>query len=184
MNADFQVTINEWSMYINIAYRFLIQHSNSNSNTLHPFIDSWSHHITSSNMHRALSFPSTTINASSVLLVEGDFTTVFSSSGNKTFDIILTYFFIDTARNLMAYFDTIHRLLKPGGLWINFGPLLYGTGPFVQLSLEEIVAVTKAMGFEYVLMCLVVRGAVSRLLTTVTVPLGVCRLFTASMKGP
>ena len=49
----------------------------------------------------------------------------------------------------MGHFDTIHRILKPGGFWINFGPLLYGTGPFVQLSLEEIVAVTEAMGFEY-----------------------------------
>lgn len=49
----------------------------------------------------------------------------------------------------MSYFDTIHRLLKPGGRWMNLGPLLYGTGPFVQLSLDEIVAVVEEMGFIF-----------------------------------
>lgn len=49
----------------------------------------------------------------------------------------------------MSYLDTIKKVLKPGGHWVNLGPLLYGTGPFVQLTLEEIVQVTEAMGFEY-----------------------------------
>jgi hypothetical protein len=43
----------------------------------------------------------------------------------------------------------LERLLKPGGYWINFGPLLYGTGPFVQLSLDEILTVVEQMGFEF-----------------------------------
>lgn len=49
----------------------------------------------------------------------------------------------------MSYFETIVRILKPGGYWINFGPLLYGSAPFVQLSLEEIAAAAKAMGFSF-----------------------------------
>jgi N2227-like protein len=31
----------------------------------------------------------------------------------------------DTAPVVMDYIETIHRLLKPGGVWINLGPLLY-----------------------------------------------------------
>ena len=50
----------------------------------------------------------------------------------------------------MSYFDTIHATLKPGGYWVNFGPLLWGTAPFVQLSLDEIVTITQSMGFEFV----------------------------------
>ncbi|KAL6408279.1 hypothetical protein AUP68_08134 [Ilyonectria robusta] len=99
-------------------------------------------------MHRKLSFPDADINASSVVMVEGDFTTAFQNQAGN-YDVVVTYFFIDTARNLMSYFDTIKKVLKPGGYWINLGPLLYGTGPFVQLSLEEIVLVTEAMGFQY-----------------------------------
>lgn len=66
------------------------------------------------------------------------------------YDAIVTHFFIDTARNLMSYLDTIYALLRPGAYWINFGPLMYGTGPWVQLPLKELVQVIKAMGFEFV----------------------------------
>lgn len=136
-------------MYMNIAYRFLEANRARHAQTLHPFIDSWSHQISETNMLRALPFPNANINASSVVLVEGDFTTAFRTGGSGVYDVIVTYFFIDTARNLMSYFDTIKMLLKPGGYWINLGPLLYGTSPFVQLTLEEILVVTEAMEFEY-----------------------------------
>jgi len=95
-----------------------------------------------------VTFPDQAVNASSVLLVEGDFTTVFQGSRN-TFDFIITHFFIDTARNLISYLETIHATLRKGGYWINSGPLLYGTGPWVQLSLGEIVAVSEQLGFEF-----------------------------------
>ncbi|KAF4981172.1 hypothetical protein FZEAL_2972 [Fusarium zealandicum] len=143
-----EVTVNEWSMYMNVAYRLVEANRARNSHSFHPFVDGWSHHATEADMNRELIFPDVGINASSVVLVEGDFTTAFlDKTGN--FDVVVTYFFIDTARNLMSYLDSIKRVLKPGGHWVNFGPLLYGTGPFVQLSLDEIVRVTEAMGFEY-----------------------------------
>ncbi|KAF5010751.1 hypothetical protein FDECE_3106 [Fusarium decemcellulare] len=146
--GGFEVTINEWSMYMNLAYRFVEENRSRNSFSFHPFVDGWSHHATEADMTRELIFPDVGINASSVVMVEGDFTTAFNDKVGK-FDVVVTYFFIDTARNLMSYLDTIKKVLKPGGHWINLGPLLYGTGPFVQLSLEEILRVAEAMGFEY-----------------------------------
>ena len=83
--------------------------------------------------------------------MEGDFTRVFNRHSEKgKYDVVATLFFIDTARNLISYFETIHSLLKKGGLWINFGPLLYGSAPWVQLTLDEIVLVIESMGFELV----------------------------------
>lgn len=134
-------------MYMNIAYRYLASRAAINSIAFHPFIDSLSHHLTTQDLLRSVQAPEVQPN-SSVLLVEGDFTTAFSKQPADC-DVIVTHFFIDTARNVMSYFDTIHRLLKPGGHWINFGPLLWGTAPFVQLSLDEIVAVVESMGFEF-----------------------------------
>lgn len=32
---------------------------------------------------------------------------------------------VDTAPNIVEYIETIYKLLKPGGVWINLGPLLY-----------------------------------------------------------
>lgn len=139
-------------MYMNLAYRYLEANPRVASSNVHPFIDNWSHHATTADMFRGVTFPDRAIDPSAVLLVEGDFTNVFTSTHNNRrqhFDVIVTHFFIDTARNLMAYFDTIQALLPVGGYWVNFGPLLYGTGPYVQLSLEEIVSVVTAMGFEF-----------------------------------
>ncbi|KAK0613562.1 N2227-like protein-domain-containing protein [Immersiella caudata] len=145
----FDVTNNEWSMYQNVVYRFLETNGGRrHQNVVYPFLDSWSHHKTTSDMLRGVSFPDVAMNASAVVLVEGDFTTAFMGEAGH-FDVVVTHFFIDTARNLMSYLDTIFRILKPGGHWINFGPLLYGSAPFVQLSLDEIVAVAEAMGFQF-----------------------------------
>ncbi|AJT27795.1 hypothetical protein H816_YJM1418N00234 [Saccharomyces cerevisiae YJM1418] len=40
-------------------------------------------------------------------------------------DVVVTNFFIDTGSNILDYLDTIGHVLKPGGIWCNFGPLLY-----------------------------------------------------------
>lgn len=142
------MTNNEWSMYQNVAYRFVEKNPHRDDSIVYPFIDSWSHHKTTADMLRAVPFPEISLDAGAVVLVEGDFTTVFRDNA-ASFDVVVTHFFIDTARNLMSYLDTIFRILKPGGHWINFGPLLYGSAPFVQLSLEEIITVAEAMGFVF-----------------------------------
>ncbi|TPX07582.1 uncharacterized protein E0L32_010681 [Thyridium curvatum] len=149
LGGGLEVTVNEWSMYMNAAYRFLTSSRPRAPLHLHPFIDGWSHHRTTADQLRAVPFPDADPLAHDVLLVEGDFTTVFAAK-RAHYDAVLTFFFIDTARNLMAYLETVRAVLAPGGHWVNFGPLLYGTGPFVQLSLEEVVAVAEAMGFEFV----------------------------------
>lgn len=147
--GGFDVTVNERSMYMNLAYRFLEAHPRPGLKSLHPFIDSWSHHATNADMFRGVSFPDVRVNTSAVFLVEGDFVSEFQGRRGQ-YDAVITHFFIDTARNVMSYFDTIHATLKPGGYWVNFGPLLWGTAPFVQLSLDEIIAITQSMGFEFV----------------------------------
>ncbi|KAL4738231.1 N2227-like protein-domain-containing protein [Aspergillus similis] len=150
--GGFEVTINEWSAYMNLIHRYAVQIHAPNSLTYRPYIDWWSHHATTSDMQRAVSFPDFIPRPSSkasVVMIEGDFTTVFEESDSSTYDIIVTFFFIDTARNLVNYLETIYRLLKPGGRWVNLGPLLYGTGPWLQLSVDEIVKLSEALGFEF-----------------------------------
>ncbi|CAO2647509.1 Nn.00g084310.m01.CDS01 [Neocucurbitaria sp. VM-36] len=70
------------------------------------------HHATPEHMFRQVTVPDSQP-APSVLLVEGDLNTAFNCQDGNS-DIIVTHFFIDTARSFMAYFDTIHRLLNPG----------------------------------------------------------------------
>ncbi|KAF3937543.1 hypothetical protein ABW19_dt0202449 [Dactylella cylindrospora] len=56
----------------------------------------------------------------------GEFVESYNTYEAKgTFDCVATCFFIDTARNLMTYLETIRNVLVDGGVWINNGPLLW-----------------------------------------------------------
>jgi len=86
-------------------------------------------------------------------MTAGEFLEVYGEQ-RGCWDALVTCFFLDTAPVVFEYMETIHRLLRPGGIWINFGPLLYhwkGGGPMgvgeeederfrrsVELSWEEI----------------------------------------------
>nr|CAG8533836.1 8517_t:CDS:2 [Entrophospora candida] len=88
-------------------------------------------------------------------MVAGDFTEVYGDSQHiGKWDCIVTSFFIDTAKNIIEYIELFHRILKPGGLWINIGPLLYHyentPGEMsIELSLEEVKMVVKKTGFQF-----------------------------------
>ncbi|KAF2436934.1 N2227-like protein [Tothia fuscella] len=133
--GGYEVTVNEWSLFMNVAYRFLEAQSFSGPYSFHPFVDSGSHHATTADSERAVSFPDQRMN-NSVLMVEGDFTTAFQNAKGN-FDFVITHCFIDTARNLIAFLETIHSTLHRD------------TGPSVQLSLDEIIAVSEHMGLQF-----------------------------------
>ncbi|KAI1936346.1 hypothetical protein LOZ66_004806 [Ophidiomyces ophidiicola] len=62
----------------------------------------------------------------SMSMTAADFLIQYSEVENKdAFDAVATVFFIDTAPNLIRYIETIHYCLRPGGIWINVGPLLW-----------------------------------------------------------
>lgn len=69
----------------------------------------------------------------------------------NVFDTVVTPWFIDVngkdARVLIA---KVQRLLKPGGLWLNTGPLLYGSDipPSRRYSHSEICELMTLAGFE------------------------------------
>ena len=54
----------------------------------------------------------------------GDFSVVYKREEFKNqYDVVATIFFLDTAKNPISYFETIMNCLKPGGIWMNLGPL-------------------------------------------------------------
>lgn len=83
-------------------------------------------------------------------MTAGDFLEVYTSP--QEWDCIATCFFIDCAPNVVEYIETIHHILKPGGLWINIGPLLYHYSDMknqqsIEPSFEVVVEVIKKVGF-------------------------------------
>ena len=88
-------------------------------------------------------------------MVAGDFLEVY---GNEEYfssqDCVVTCFFIDCAHNIVEFIELIHKVLKPGGKWINFGPLLYHFADFrnevsIEPSYDIVKGVIQKSGFEF-----------------------------------
>ena len=65
-------------------------------------------------------------------------------------DSVITPWFIDVnGKEVRTLIAQVQKLLKPGGLWINTGPLLYGTDitPTRRYTAEEIVELMQLAGF-------------------------------------
>ena len=56
----------------------------------------------------------------------GDFVEVYGApEQTNQWDAVATCFFIDTAHNVVEYLEIIANCLKPGGVWVKRGPLLF-----------------------------------------------------------
>lgn len=107
-------------------------------------------------------------------MTASDFVSHYGSEDcHEVFDIVASVFFIDTAPNIIRYMEVVHNCLKPGGVWVNVGPLLWhfsGRAPrdntegaerrangdkegvgepgSVELTVQEVLLLVERMGFE------------------------------------
>ncbi|XP_042897926.1 carnosine N-methyltransferase isoform X2 [Parasteatoda tepidariorum] len=83
-------------------------------------------------------------------MAAGSFIEIYKES--DAWDCIATCFFLDTANNIIDYIETTWNILKPGGYWINLGPLLYHHADMpdedsIEPSYEEIRYIILKFGF-------------------------------------
>lgn len=124
---------NEFSYQMLFASNFILNTlSTSSSYDIHPFLHNPSNVLTLDDHLRPVTIPDVSphalLSSSSVTadfsMCAGEFLDVYGSQ-EETFDCIVTCFFIDAAPNVLAYIEAFERILKPGGKWINLGPLTY-----------------------------------------------------------
>ncbi|KAJ5441863.1 hypothetical protein N7445_004870 [Penicillium cf. griseofulvum] len=145
-DLGYDVTANELDYGSILAYHLLTNHTSSlHQHTLQPFVTKWTHQANPSSRYSTLTVPDHWPNKA-VKLVEGDFLEMFPEDGE--FDAVVTLFFIDISNNVIDFLSNIHRLLKPGGVWINLGPLKWGTHTALQLSAEEVLQLADTLGFD------------------------------------
>ncbi|XP_016160274.1 PREDICTED: carnosine N-methyltransferase isoform X2 [Ficedula albicollis] len=147
---------NEWSLFMLFSSNFVLNRcSQINSCKLYPWIHQFSNNRRSADQIRPIYFPDVDPHSlpsgSNFSMTAGDFQEIYSES--NTWDCVATCFFIDTAHNVIDYIDTIWKILKPGGIWINVGPLLYhfenlGNELSIELSYEDIKNVILQYGFH------------------------------------
>jgi carnosine N-methyltransferase len=81
----------------------------------------------------------------------GDFLSAYGDkSKHESFDIIVTCFFIDTFANILEPLAVIQHILKPGGLWINAGPLHYHGKPAIPYSYAQLERIILSLSFSKV----------------------------------
>ncbi|KZT00712.1 N2227-domain-containing protein [Laetiporus sulphureus 93-53] len=166
---------NEFSHYMLLASYFILnrqariqpsscQTDEIGQHTLYPYVHSFSNLPNNEAMLRPINIPDVLPSSlppeRDFSLVAGDFEEVYGTGRDDKepqsgqWDAVMTCFFIDTAKNIVNYLRIIHRILAPGGVWINLGPLLWHfennstNDPSVELTLEEVKTLARKIGFE------------------------------------
>ncbi|KAF2034055.1 methyltransferas-like protein [Setomelanomma holmii] len=187
--AGFSVEGNEISYHELMASSLVLNHmQRAGQFKIAPFALSCSNHLSRADQFQAVEVPD--IHPGSVLasadesrlpasermsMATGDFCVLYNQAEYKdAFDAVATVFFIDTAPNIIRYIEAICNCLKPGGIWINLGPLLWhhasakkseddsedkkmkrakvhdagiGDPGGVELTHEEVIALVEHFGF-------------------------------------
>jgi len=145
---------NEFSLFMLFASDYFLN-SAKDCHDIFPWIVPFSNTINMKEQIRAISIPDTIPSNSELRgdfsMIAGDFLEVYQGQSNL-FDAITSSFFLDTAKNIVSYLELMHELLKPGGILINIGPLLYhfegsGKEASLELTLEELLVVAENIGF-------------------------------------
>lgn len=131
----FDVEGNEISYHQLLASSYVLNFcEHVGQHTIYPWVHGFSNHKTRSNHLRGYKIPD--IHCATVMgqapevgtmsMTAADFICDYSNEEKLgTFDAVASCFFLDTAPNLIRYLQTIHGCLKPGGLLVNIGPLLW-----------------------------------------------------------
>lgn len=163
----FETEGNEYSYYMLLTSSFILnQCQNVGQFTIHPWIHSNNNHVSDENQLRAVPVPDlpacdANIPPGGMSMCAGDFCEVYGAPEQiNQWDAVATCFFIDTAHNVVEYLTIISNCLKPGGIWVNFGPLLFhwadassylsGDELSVEMSLADIEKVANSVGLDIV----------------------------------
>uniref|UniRef100_A0A914QXH5 carnosine N-methyltransferase n=1 Tax=Panagrolaimus davidi TaxID=227884 RepID=A0A914QXH5_9BILA len=157
----FSTLANEFDFSMIVMANYLLNSKlKQNSLSIYPYIierlNSWSYE----DQVRKVTVPDIDMSSNQLLTREntfsfamGDFLEVFSDG--EQFDAVVSVFFLDTAKNPVAYIRAMYNLLKPGGVWINFGPLLYHYADMpendsIEIPFDKLLEVIEKIGFQIV----------------------------------
>lgn len=156
----FDVDANEYLFLNGIFSDLIFNHAKKEEYYIYPNINSFSNFWDEESVFKKYSFPDVDIDLKNnkdygkLTLFIGDFIELYNNI-NDCYDCVITCYFIDTAQNIIEYIEIIHKILKKGGLWINFGPLSYHWSSYpdstsIELPYDKLKEVIINYGFEYI----------------------------------
>ena len=155
----YNIDANDYNFFNVILCDYLFNYSKKDEFSFQPLIRSFSNFLTEDAVFTKYSFPDEDIGVNlegkgKMKMFAGDFTKMYNDKSNY-YDCVITCFFIDTAKNIFEYIDVIEKVLKNGGLWINFGPLSYHwigyqNIPSIELPYDKLKEVIENFGFDFI----------------------------------
>ncbi|KAK8041246.1 hypothetical protein PG994_014253 [Apiospora phragmitis] len=172
---------NEISYHSLLASSYILNHvEHAGQHTIYPWIHTFSNHRNREQQFQSYKIPdiqpqeslSRAQGIGAMQMCAADFLCLYGDDEHKdAYDAVAAVFFLDTAPNLIRYLEVIRHCLKPGGVLINVGPLLWHwennvasnsgydgedddssgrgiaePGSF-EFTADEVVALVKEMGF-------------------------------------
>ncbi|XP_020278481.1 carnosine N-methyltransferase isoform X2 [Pseudomyrmex gracilis] len=147
---------NEFSLFMLFASNFVLNKCREvNLYQVHPWVHQYMNNLKADHQTQAVSFPDVSPSdlpgTAQFSMTAGDFLEVYTES--NIWDCVATCFFIDCANNVVQFIEAIYKILKPGGVWINLGPLLYHFSDLpneesIEPSYEVIRQVILGFGFQ------------------------------------
>ncbi|GAA5965909.1 hypothetical protein JCM3765_006485 [Sporobolomyces pararoseus] len=167
VRKGFTCQANEFSLHMLIASAFILNSTSQiNEFPIYPYLHSFSNIRSQEDLLSPSWIPD--VNPTEIVGTEGeeaedtpkgdfsfaagDFLELYGE-GSADWDACVTCFFIDTARSIPHYLETIYGLLKPGGTWINCGPSLWHfendhEARSIEIPLEDVKELARRIGFE------------------------------------
>jgi len=134
----FEAEGNELSYHQIVASNYILNNCElAGQHTIYPWVHSFSNHLSRQNHLRGYKVPDVhpgTVLAEALAagsegtmsMVASDFLCLYGDEFHRdSYDAVASVFFLDTAPNLIRYLSVIYSCLKPGGVLINVGPLLW-----------------------------------------------------------
>lgn len=126
---------NEISYHQLLASQYILNEcGRAGQHTIHPWVHTFSNHLTRAHHLRGYPIPDVhpptvlrgTPGARPMAMCAADFLCAYGDEEHEgAYDAVASVFFLDTAPNLIRYLEVIRSCLKPGGLLVNVGPLLW-----------------------------------------------------------
>lgn len=146
----------EFSGLMHCCNQFVYETASKSKHVLVPYANSTSNYLTSDAQFREVEFPAAITKPSNLHLHLDDFCAFQVPEAQKYENVVIvSVFFIDTAENILDYFDQMNQLSAPSrksktknGYWINVGPLKYGSAARAELNGDEIAHIRKSMGWR------------------------------------
>lgn len=153
----FQSQGNEFSYHMLLCSNLIINCAQKVEEfTIYPHIDQVANVWRFRDQCRKITFPDVyprnLPESANFTMIAGDFLDVYTDA--DSWDVVVTCFFIDTAKNIFDYLAAMAKIIPYGGYWINMGPLLYHFEEMneasVELTYEELRAIIPQYGFDFV----------------------------------